>query len=125
MFIVSDKGWTVLPYKTDIKVKPTDSKRVKEAARSKDIWHVVRRRETPSAEGLYELFMVPKLSVLPSSCSLLSLTLASVIKAVWAVPPPGEGEVPTGTHHLQHGKVNKCTLLLPSACSKLSCPGEV
>ena len=68
MFIVSSEAWTVLPYKADIKTKPTDStrKRVKEAARSKDIQHVARPRETPlSAEGLYELFTAPKYQPCP------------------------------------------------------------
>lgn len=47
--------------KVDIKTKPSDSKRVKKAATSKDVQHVVRQSETPSsAEGLYELFTVPK-----------------------------------------------------------------
>lgn len=57
-----------------------------------------------------------------SSLSFDSLTLTSGIKSTLAVLAPGEEEISTGTPPAQK---NKCTVLLPSACSRLSCPGDV
>lgn len=58
----------------------------------------------------------------PSSLSFDSLTLTSGIKPILAVLALGKEEIPTGTPPAQK---NKCTVLLPSACSRLSCPGDV
>lgn len=57
-----------------------------------------------------------------SSLSFDSLILTSGIKPTLAVLAPGEEEIPAGTPPAQK---NNCTVLLPSACSRLSCPGDV
>lgn len=121
MFIASSEAWTVLPH-------PADSKPGKELKRQREVriftcrqvdswWRWLLHQHRGSMNSSQSLNTRPS-----SPLSFDSLTLTSGIKPALAVLAPGEEEIPTGTPPAQK---NKCPVLLPSACSRMSCPGDV